>query len=324
MINYKNYIRKLKGKIFPYYDVDQKDEIYLRKFKKFSFFSTKCIDEKQYEAVITRFSHTIEKGLSYLNYRPCFGKDNINALISAMKNYLEDGYDADSIFFRTALSTLSAYIEKNKKYGIKNSELEKNINNFGCKNEFGGVVLFSPLSDDKVKQLGFDEFVKNRHSMRHFSNKPVDIELVKKAIKSAQYTPSACNRQGWRTVIISDKEIMKKVCANQNGNEGFGNEFDKILLVTSDLRCFNRDRELYQAFIDGGMYAQNLLNALHYQHIASVPLSASLNNMQENNVRNILNLHEAEILILFIGIGNYPEVCQTARSERRPAEITIV
>lgn len=45
---------------------------------------------------------------------------------------------------------------------------------------------------------------------------------------------------------------------------------------------------------------------------------------QENNVRKILNMDDAEILILFIGIGNYPEICQTTKSERKAIEITEI
>jgi len=35
-------------------------------------------------------------------------------------------------------------------------------------------------------------------------------------------------------------------------------------------------------------------------------------------------IDEAEVMILFIGLGNYPNECQTARSERRPADIKII
>lgn len=320
-----NRISIIREKIFPYYAVDRKNNQFLKRFKKYAFFGTKCIDEKQYEAVITRWQHTIEKGLSYLDYRPGFGQKNIEALLVSMENYIEDGYSSDVFFFKTALSTLSQYISKNKEYGIENIELEKRVQKLGgYANNLGGVLKFSPLSADAVKTLGYREFVIDRHSIRHFSKEPVKIECVEKAIRLAQYTPSACNRQGWRTIIISDKDMLNKVRSNQNGNTGFGQEFDKMLLITADLRCFNRDRELYQVFIDGGMYAESVLNALHYEHIATVPLSVSLYESQEQNIRKLLHLHEAEVLILLIGIGNYPKICQTARSERKPVEVEII
>ena len=110
---------------------------------------------------------------------------------------------------------------------------------------------------------------------------------------------------------------------NQNGNRGFGHEFDKLLVVVGDLQYFNRDREVFQVFIDGGMYAMRLLDCLQYFGIATCPLSASLFYNQEKNVRSILNMPDSEMLIMFIGIGNYPEICQTTKSERH-APYTVV
>lgn len=301
----------LKNEFYEKYDS------LLAVYNKFSFSSNKCIDEKQYEAVITRWYHTIEKGLAYVDYRPGFGKKNIENLVTAMENYVNDGYSVDVFFFETALCTLYMYIEKNRKCGIEDKELEKRIEAMGGKaNTYGGALMFEPLSKTDVQALGYADFVCSRHSMRHFSKQTVEIDDVMEALNIAQHTPSACNRQGWKARIIMNKMVMTEVLKNQNGNEGFGHEFDKLMLITADIRCFNRDRELFQAYIDGGMYAQSVLNALHYEHIASVPLSASLTHIQEKEVRKLLNLHEAEVLIMFIGIGNYPDVCQTTQSVR--------
>lgn len=136
--------------------------------------------------------------------------------------------------------------------------------------------------------------------------------------------PWMVGKKRWKTYIIQDKDMLEKVLKNQNGNRGFGQEFDKLLLVVGDLRCFNRDREVFQVYIDGGMYAMRVLDSLYYEKIASVPLSASLTKEQEENVRRLLKIDPAEVLIMFIGIGNYPDECQTTKSERKPADYTIV
>ena len=321
----RNALESVKKKYYLERELRRKNKSYLKRFRRYAFSGSKCRDERQYEAVITRWYHTIEKGLSYENYRAGFGKANVEQLLSAMENYAKDGYDTDQFFYRTALSTLHAYLEKNKACGVENQALEKRIGMLNAvPNESGGAFRFVPLPMEQVQSLNYGEFVKNRHSMRHFSSEPVEMERIERAVKLAQYTPSACNRQGWRIRILTDKKTIRNVLANQNGNQGFGDEFDKLLLITSDLRCANLDREVFQAFIDGGMYAQSVLNALHFEHIASVPLSASLSMGQERNVREILKLEEAEMPILFVGIGNYPRECQTTKSERRPAEMIVL
>ena len=208
-------------------------------------------------------------------------------------------------------------------YGYIDNALEEWIAALpGTANEFGGVIKFT-VPD--TKKLNFEELVKNRHSVRHFSEKPLDIEEVKDAVALAQYTPSACNRQGWKCYIVQDKKKVEELLKYQNGNRGFGQEFDKLILVTGDLRAFNRDREVFQVFIDGGMYAMRVLDSLYYKGIATCPLSASLTPDQEKNARRILGLDDAEVFIMYIGIGNYPDgEIQTTRSERHEPYTVIV
>lgn len=321
----KKIVAEKKKELQCKFRIHRQNQLYEKRFLDFSFYGNKCENDKQYEAVITRWYHTIEKGLAYVNFRAGFGNNNINSLLTAMENYIADGYSADSFFYKTALSTLKAYQAKNSEYGFKNEKLDERIKKLpGEPNNAGGVISFSHMEKETIQNMGYAEFINNRHSLRHFSDKPVDKEAVKRALELAQHTPSACNRQGWRTRVIVNKEILKDVLANQNGNQGFGNEIDQLILVTADLRYFNRDREIHQAFIDGGMYAQSILNALHYENIATIPLSASLTIDQEKNVRRLLELHDAEVFIIFIGIGNYPDICQTTMSTRHSADITVI
>lgn len=297
---------------------------YYRRFKKYAFIDLRCDSEAQYEASITRLYHTIEKGLTYKDYRPGFGRGNIEKLITSLKQVHEKGYDIHAFYFETAISCLNEYVKRNREAGSPDIELEKRIEELpGEDNKCGGTIQ---LSAPKAPQnMNFQQLISSRHSIRHFSGKPVDIETLEEAIRLAQFTPSACNRQGWKTRVISDPAVKESVLKNQNGNRGFGQEIDKLLVITSDLRAQQKSRELFQAYIDGGMYAQNVLNALYSRGIGSVPLSASLTPKQEKNVRRILSINEAEVLILFVGIGNYPEEDFLAtRSARKQGNVEII
>ena len=298
---------------------------YFDRFSIYAFNGNTGSSYEQYEAIITRWYHTIEKGLSFVDYRPGFGEGNIDCLLSSMMNFLDDGFNRDSSFFKTALCVLNAYVKKNKEYGIINPELEKRITDLGGEpNDEGGTIQFIPFSSTEIQRVDYLSFVRSRHSMRYFSRVPVDIERIIKAIDLAQCTPSACNRQGWKVRIVTKKELILKTLSNQNGNTGFSQEIDKLLIVTADLRYFNAERELFQPYIDGGMYAQSLINALHYYNIATIPLSAALYEEQETNVREIIGLDDAEVLILFIGTGNYPDLCQTTKSKRHEPRLRII
>ena len=301
-----------------------KFDSYKAAFEKYSFVDCKCETPEQFEASIIRLYHTIEKGLSYEDYRAGFGKDNVEKLVLSLEQYSSKGFDITTFFYETALSCLHAYLEKNSEHNHKDNELEERVGMLpGKANKCGGSIMVSAPVD--AASLTYEQLVTTRHSIRHCSDEPVDLELLKMAVKLAQYTPSACNRQGWKTRVIVDKEIIKIILANQNGNRGFGQEIDKLLVVTADLRAQQKNRELFQAFIDGGMYAESVINSLFYYGIGSVPLSAALKAEQEKNVRTVIGIDDAEVLIMFIGVGNYPDgEFLTTRSERKTIEVEVI
>lgn len=317
-------LKKLIRGIVPGKPAKKTIKEYYSRFMKNSFTDCECESCEQFQASIIRLYHTIEKGLTYENYRAGFGRGNIDKLITSLEQYNRKGFDCSAFFYETALSCLKAYFDKNREYGLEDTELEERVSRLpGNANDCGGTIEVSAPSDPAAMNYG--QIIASRHSIRHFSGKPVDIERLKEALKLAEYTPSACNRQGWRTRIVSDSEKKKGILANQNGNKGFGQEIDKLLVVTADLRAQQQNREIFQAFIDGGMYAENILNSLYYKGIGSVPLSAALTPEQERTIRNILGMDEAEVFILFIGVGNYPAgTVLTTRSERRPIEIQML
>lgn len=297
---------------------------YFRSFERYSFEDCKCTSPEQFEASIIRLYHTIEKGLSYREYRPGFGGENVEKLIVSLRQYAERGYDTGAFFYETALSCLHEYLRKNQACGWQDAALEERIRSLpGYANECGGTVLISEPPEPGA--MSYRELMTSRRSIRHFSDRPVALDALRRAIELAQYTPSACNRQGWRTRIVADKDKMRAVLENQNGNRGFGHEFDKLLVVTADLRMQQKSRELFQAFVDGGMYAENVLNALYDEGIGATPLSAALTPLQEKAVRKALRIDDSEVIILFIGVGRYPEgEVITTRSERKPAEIIVI
>lgn len=56
--------------------------------------------------------------------------------------------------------------------------------------------------------------IEKRRSIRKFLDKEVNINTVKEIIRLGTLAPTACNRQGWRFIIITDKEIMNKIKNN--------------------------------------------------------------------------------------------------------------
>lgn len=283
-------------------------------------FSKKNMNYSHLEARLTKEYHSIEKGLSYKELRLGFGKQVLQNVIDLMTEYRRQGFPLDSHVYQTAISNLEEYIAVHEQHDYDVSSLKDTVEtlkkgvNYG---ETGGV--FYKTKDEVMKQskMEFKEFSESRHSVRDYSGKPVSKETLDKVFELAKHTPSACNRQSWKIRVVSEPKLKKLIQANQNGNRGFGDYIDKFIIVTGDTQYYDRLRERNQANIDGGMYAMNLLYALHYYDVAAVPLSASLNLQQESNLRKAFNISDSENFVMFIGIGNYVEEFKVPKSDRR-------
>ena len=69
------------------------------------------------------------------------------------------------------------------------------------------------LSIDEIKKRSqfFYNLIKKRRSVREFSLKSVDDNIIKNAIKSAGTSPNGANLQPWHFVVIKNKKIKKEI-----------------------------------------------------------------------------------------------------------------
>jgi coenzyme F420-0:L-glutamate ligase/coenzyme F420-1:gamma-L-glutamate ligase len=51
----------------------------------------------------------------------------------------------------------------------------------------------------------FLEVIRSRRSVREFTERPVDRQIIESLIEAAQWAPSNHNRQGWKFIVLSDR-----------------------------------------------------------------------------------------------------------------------
>ncbi|MEM7316122.1 MAG: nitroreductase family protein, partial [Planctomycetota bacterium] len=149
---------------------------------------------------------------------------------------------------------------------------------------------------------------------------PVDISVIKTAVRIAQKTPSVCNRQSGRVHIYGSEADKTRVLSHQAGNRGFGNQAAYVLIVTADLRCFASPGERFQSWIDGGMFAMSLIYALHAQGLGSCALNWSATSDRDIRMRKDAGIPDNEVVMMMISVGRLPESFPVARSPRKPLE----
>jgi nitroreductase len=59
--------------------------------------------------------------------------------------------------------------------------------------------------------------IEKRRSVRKFLDKKVEEHIIKEIIRLGTWGPTACNRQGWRFIVVTDKPLMFQI-AQKIGN----------------------------------------------------------------------------------------------------------
>ncbi|WP_339661498.1 nitroreductase family protein [Croceibacter atlanticus] len=289
----------------------------LKLFYKYSFTQKKIKSKESYQAFLTKQYHIVEKGLALPNPRKGFGKAKILLLINKANEY-NSQYPEDRLI-RNVKETLQEYLNRNPQLYEVDLEYYSTIINFINNNRSSLMGGVKPMNFKDIKSytdINYEDFVKSRTSVRNYSKVNVLKEDVKKAVELARFTPSVCNRQSWQVHYFRDKEMKNQLLSLQGGNNGFTDSINQLLIVTGDTRKFTQ-LESNQLFIDGGLFAMNLLLGLHAQHIASCCLNTCLPFTIENKIKSLGNIPRSERLIMMIGIGNFKDSFEVAISNRK-------
>lgn len=259
--------------------------------------------------------HVLEKGITMPNRRLGFGQEVVKTVIE-MCNKCISNYGNHYNQLQYALDDLEEYLMIHKE---NNYELPKDITD-GIEallkyknNELVSSRVFTPETYFQECK-DFKDFASQRHTVRYFSNGDVPDDLLNEVIKLAITAPSACNRQSIHVKIVSG-EKKNRILQLQNGNRGFGQFINKLLVVTSEQSAWNYKFRT-SAFLDGGIFTMNLLYSLHYHKICACTLNAHLNRKKTKVLREITEMKKSEIPIVFIAIGMPAESFKIASSRR--------
>ncbi len=291
-----------------------------------SFSTDNDIQKMQY--TLLRENHVIEKGMSMKNPKRGFGREKVARLIKRLSLYYVRYGKQDLAFLFYPLSTISEYLDYMKEDGVDVSVIESSFNclceKAGVRNkEFSraaGIFVANRESIQNAAKGDFHSLLHSRHSIRYFEDKLPDVELIEKALHLAARTPSACNRQAWHTHIYMG-EKCHELLEMQGGCNGFCHDIHCSIVVTADMKGF-LDYEPFQCYVDGGLYAMNLINALHFMGLGTIPLSCGFYYDKLSAMQERFLIPSNEVMVVIIGIGVLSDQMKIAESGRKPIEVT--
>jgi nitroreductase len=161
--------------------------------------------------------------------------------------------------------------------------------------------------------------IKTRRSVRRFTNKPVEDEMIKQIIELGNLAPSAGNLQPRDFVVVKNQDTKKKL-AKAALNQKFIAQAPFVIVICANMKRVtpygNRGHELY-TIQDTAAAIQNMLLAVVDFGLSSCWVGA----FNENMVVDILGLPSYIRPVAILPIG-YSDIQQGTYS-RIPVEDLI-
>lgn len=285
-------------------------------------------DIKKMQYTILRESHVIEKGMSMRNPRKGFGQSKVLALLSRLEKYNMLYGKKDKDFMRYPLGIIKEYISYMNTSGVEIHTICEQYKNILLVTRFEENKLVSTAGIKQITKQeiisqasgDFNSLLFSRHSIRYFDRKEPEKSVIDQALIMAQQTPSACNRQGWRTHVYLGVKAHDLLHL-QGGCNGFEEEISCAIVVTADMRAF-LSYEPMQCYVDGGLYAMNLINSLHSLGLGTIPLSLGFYHDKLEHIARTFDIPPSEVMICIIGVGEMLESFKIAESYRKSISIT--
>jgi len=263
--------------------------------------------------------HAIEKGMSIGNLKEGFGNQKACDIVDDFYGYLAIGGDRQ--FVVEACSVLNRYVAFKEEIGQKADDVRERLSDFMqansiCPTDEGGVYRLR-LDDIRERAGGkLPDVIASRFAVRDFGSKPIDMGLLRKALQTAEKSPSACNRQSWRVHVYTGDRALT-LFDLQGGAKSFAREMQAAILICGDLTSYYLS-ETNLPYVDGGLYGMNLMLALHYYGLASIPLTMGCKIGYLKKIKRAMGIPDNEMPVLLIGVGSYKDEFRAAVSLRYP------
>lgn len=177
--------------------------------------------------------------------------------------------------------------------------------------------------DNAEKML---ELITSRQSDRKYSNKPIDKEQLNRITEAGRMSPSACNAQPWKFIVVDDPVLIKKLAVAASakilGMNSFVAQAMAIIVIVRERANFsskiggtikNKDYSL----IDIGIASENICLQARAEGLGSCMIGW----FDEEGVRKILSIPQSKRVLLMITLGYSLSDQRTKR--RKPMEEVV-
>jgi nitroreductase len=173
----------------------------------------------------------------------------------------------------------------------------------------------------------FLDMVKTRQSVRSYDTRPVEMEKIERCLEAARLSPSACNAQPWKFVVVNEPELKNALADATQDRILPLNHFTKqapvhVVIVreranlTSSIGQVVKDKEY--PLMDIGIAAAHFC----LQAVEDGLGTCIIGWFNEKKVRNLLSVPKNKRIELIITVG-YPASNDIRPKKRKSHEEVI-
>lgn len=156
-----------------------------------------------------------------------------------------------------------------------------------------------------------------RRSIRWFEQKPVDRELIDKALYVASQAPSACNRLPYKFLIYDDPELVERVARVPFGTAGFAENIPAIAVVVGSLSSFFSPRDRHSIYVDSSLAAMSFILALETLGLSSTIINWPDFEPLEFEMQKLLGLSFSDRPVMLIAFGYHDSSARVPYSQKK-------
>lgn len=161
-------------------------------------------------------------------------------------------------------------------------------------------------SERPALAVSYDNLVslaQRRRSVRWFDSRPVERELIDKALDVARMAPTACNRLPYEFLVFDSPEDVATVGAVPAGASGYYHQIPTLIVVKGDLSAYFSARDRHAIYVDASLAAMSFLFAAE-----TLGLGASVINWPdfeplEAKLQRVLGLKPYERIVMLMAVG---------------------
>lgn len=160
-----------------------------------------------------------------------------------------------------------------------------------------------------------------RRSVRWFLDKPVDRELIDKALLVGRQSPSACNRLPYEFLVFDEPELVRTVSAIPFGAAGYAHQIPTLIVVKGRLDSYFSPRDRHVPYIDASLAAMPFMLALETLGLSSSVINWPDFEPLEAKMAKTLGLAPYERVIMLIAVGHADPTGLVAFSQKKDLDV---